>query len=93
MNLQKSYENNLLNSIGPGTYHLDLPPSMASVDPWFYSSLLKIVGSQAAGPLALENDSNEVEAIFQINTHGTNATVKWMGYDSSHNQWTRLSEL
>ena len=72
---------------------LDFPPSMAAVHPWFHTSLLKPAGPQPAGPPVLEDDSYEVEAILQINKRGTYAKVKWMGYDSSHNQWIRLSEL
>ena len=66
---------------------------MAAVHPWFYASLLKPAGPQPAGPPALEDNYYEVEAILQINKRGTHAKVKWMGYDSSHNQRIRLSEL
>ena len=78
-------------STEPVTYHLDLPPSMAAVHPWFHTSLLKPAGPQPAGPPVLEDDSYEVEAIIQINKHGTHAKVKWMGYDYPYNQWIRLS--
>ena len=80
-------------STGPDTYCLDLPTSMAAVHPWFHVSFLKPAGPQPAGPSALEDDSYEVEAIFQINKRGTRTKVKWMGYDSSHNQWIQLYEL
>ena len=73
-------------SIGPGIYCLDLPPSMASVHPYFYISLLKPTGPQPAGPPALEDDSYKVEAILEINKCGTYAKVKWVGYDFSHNK-------
>ena len=58
-------------STGPGIYCLDIPPSMAAVHPWFYSSLFK-----PSGPPALEDDSCEVEAILQINKRGRQAKVK-----------------
>ena len=77
----------------PCTYCLDLLPSIAAVHPWFYTSLFKPAGPQPAGPPALEDDSYKVEAILQINKHGTHAKVKWLGCDSSHNQCIRLSEL
>ena len=70
-------------STGPGTYHLDLLPSMVSVHPWFYTSLLKPVRPQPAGPPALEDNYYEVKALFQICTRGTHTKVKWVGYDSS----------
>ena len=54
---------------GPGTYHLDFPPSMATVHPWFHTSLLKPAGPQPIEPPALEDESYEVEAIFLINKH------------------------
>ena len=57
-------------SMVPGTYHLDLLPSMADVHPWFDTSLLKSAGPQPAGPLALEDDSYEVETILQIKKRG-----------------------
>ena len=65
-------------STGPGIYCLDLLPSMAAVHPWFYTSLLKPAGPQPSGPPALEDNSYKVEAILQINKHGTHAKVKWM---------------
>ena len=34
-----------------------------------------------------------VEAILQISRYGIHAKVKWMGYNSSQNQWIQLSEL
>ena len=61
---------------GPGTYHLDLLPSMAAIHPWFHTNLLKPAGPQPAGPPALEDDSYKVEAILQINKRGTHAKVK-----------------
>ena len=57
---------------GPGTYHLDLPASMATVHPWFHTSLLKPTGPQPA----LVNDSYKVEAILQINKREIHAQVK-----------------
>ena len=63
---------------GPGTYHLDLPPRMSAIHPWFYTSLLKPAGPQPAGPYVLEDNSYEDEAIFQINKHRIHAKVKWM---------------
>ena len=66
---------------------------MAAVNPWFYTSLLKPGGPQSTMSLALADDSYEVEAILQINKCGTHAKVKWVGYDSSHNQSIQLSEL
>ena len=44
-------------SIGPGTYHLNLPLGMAAVLPWFHTSFSKPAGPQPAGPPALEEDS------------------------------------
>ena len=58
------------------TYHLDLLPSIASVHPWFYTSLLKPAGLQPTGPLELEDHSYKIEKILQINKHGTNGKVK-----------------
>ena len=66
-------------SIGPGTYCLDLPPSIAAVHPWFHTSLIKPAWPQPAGPPALEDDSYEVEAILRINKRVTHAIVKWIG--------------
>ena len=66
---------------------------MAAIQPWFHTSLLNPTGPQPIGTPALEDDSYEVEAILQINKHGTCTKVKWMGYDSSHNQWIWISEL
>ena len=66
---------------------------MAAAYPWFYTSLLKPSGPHFAGLPALEDDSYEVEAIILIKTHGTHSKVKWIGCDSSHNQWIKLSEL
>ena len=80
-------------STGPGTYCLGVPPNMPAVHPWFHTSLLKPAGSQTSGPPTLEDDSYKVEAILQINKRGTHAKVKWMGYDSLHNQWIWISEL
>ena len=75
-------------STGPITYHLDLPPSMATVHPYFHTRLLKPTGlqptrPQPSGPPALNDDSYEV--IFQINKYGIYARVKYIGYDYSHN--------
>ena len=72
-------------SKGTGTYHLDLLPSMASVHPWFHTSLLKPAGPQPAGPPALADDSYKVEDILQINKRGTHAKMKCNGNDSPHN--------
>ena len=80
-------------SIGPATYSLDLPLSMTAVQLWFHTSLFKPAGPKLAGPTALADDSHKVEAILKINKCETYAKVKWMGYDSSHNQWIRLSKL
>ena len=63
-------------SIGLGTYRLDLPPSIAAVHPWFYTSFLKPAGPQPVGPPALEDDSYEFKAILQINKRGAHAKVK-----------------
>ena len=64
-------------STGPGTYHLDFPPSMAAVHAWFHTSLLKPSGTYPAGPPVLVDDSYKVEAILQKNNmHGTHAKVK-----------------
>ena len=59
----------------PGTYHLDLPPIIAAVHPWFQNSLFKPARPQPAGPPVLE-DGYKVEAILQINKPGTHAKVK-----------------
>ena len=80
-------------STWPGTYRLDLPPSITAVHPWFYISLLKPAGPQTAGPLALVDHSYEVEALLQINKCGIQTKVKWVGCDSSHNQYIQLSKL
>ena len=80
-------------SRGPGTYCLDLLPSMASICPWFHNSLFKPAEPQCTGPPALADDSYKVQAIFQINKHGKHDKVKSMGYDSSQNQWIPISEL
>ena len=73
-------------SLGPGTYCLDFQPSMAALHPWFHTSLLKPTWSRPAGPPALEDDYYKVKVIIQINKHGTNAKVRWLGYDSYPNQ-------
>ena len=78
---------------GPGIYCLDLLPSMAAVHSWFYTDLFKPAGLKPFGPPALEDDYYKVEAILQINKHGTHSKVKWIGYDSFHNQWIKLFEL
>ena len=78
---------------GAGFYCLDLPPSIAAVQPWFRNNFPKQGGPEPAGSPALKYDSYEVEAILQINKRGTHAKVKLMGYDSSQNQWFWLSEL
>ena len=39
------------------------------------------------------DDSYEIEAILKINKRGTHAKVKWVGYNSSHNQCFQLSEI
>ena len=57
-------------------YYLDTPLNMVTVHLYFHTSLLKPVGSQPAGPPALEDDSYEVKAILQINICGTYAKVK-----------------
>ena len=80
-------------STGHGIYCLDLAPSLAAIHPWFYTSLLKPVGPQPAGPPALADDSYEVESILQINKHGIHTKVKWVGYDFTQNQWIQLSAL
>ena len=82
-----------VQSTGLGTFHLDLPPSMATGHLWFHTRLLKPAGPQPAGPTVLADDSYEVEAILQINKHEMHAKVKWLGYDSSHKQYIRISEL
>ena len=66
----------LVMSTGPGTYHLYLPPSMAAIHPWFHTSLLKPVGPQPVGPLALEDDSYKFAAILRIKKRRTHAKVK-----------------
>ena len=58
------------------TYFMDLLPSMADVYPWFHTSPLKPAGPHSAGAPALEDNSYEVETIFQINKHGTYAQMK-----------------
>ena len=63
-------------STGPSTYHLDLPPSMVAVHPWFHTSLFKAAKALPAGLSALEDDSHEVEAILQLNNHGAHAKIK-----------------
>ena len=78
---------------GPGTYHLDLLPSIAAVHPWFYNNLFKPAGPQPAGPPTLADDSYKVKAILQINKHKVHAKVKWEGYDPSQNRWIWLLEL
>ena len=79
-------------STRPGICHLDLLPSMAAIHPWFHISLLKPARTQPVGPTALKDyHSYEVEAILQINKYGTHSKVKWVGYDSSSNQWIWLS--
>ena len=77
-----------LLSTGPGS-----STKYGCCSPWFYTSLLKPIGPQTSGPPALVDDYYEVEAILQINKRGTHAKVKLVGYDSSQNQWVRLSEL
>ena len=79
-------------STGPGTFYLDFLPSMAAIQPWFHTSLVKPAGPQPVGPPSLEDDY-KVEAILQINKHEPHGKLNWMCYDSSHNQWIRLSEL
>ena len=54
----------LMMSTGPGTYCLDLLPSMAAVPLWFHTSLLKAAGPQPSGPPALEDNSYELKAIL-----------------------------
>ena len=51
-------------SEGPGTYQMDFLPSMATIHPWFYTSLLKPAGPQLAGPPALEDYLYKIEAIL-----------------------------
>ena len=51
---------------GPSTYCPDLPLSMAAVQPWFHTYLLKPAGPQPAGPPALKDDSYEVKSIFKL---------------------------
>ena len=80
-------------SKGPGTYHLDLQPSMDAIHPWFHTSFLKPAGPHSSRPLTLEDDSYKVKTILKINKRGTHAKEKWMGYNSSHNQWIKLAEL
>ena len=80
-------------STGPGTYNLDLPPSMVAVYPQFHSSLFKPAGPQPARLFALKDDSYEVEAIFQINKCIKYDKLKWICYDLSCNQWIKLLEL
>ena len=70
-----------MKSTGPGTYSLDLPPTMAAIHPWFYTSLINPAGPQLTGPAALEDNSSEFEAIIQPNKRGTHAKVKCMGFD------------
>ena len=77
----------------PGAYHMDSPPSMAAVYPWFHTSLLKPAGPRPIEPLALENDSYEVEALFQVNKRRTHDKVELLGYDSSQNLLIWLFEL
>ena len=60
-------------SKGLGTYHLDLPPRVAAVHPWFYTSIPTLARSRSAGPSALEDECYELEAILQINKRGTHA--------------------
>ena len=59
---------------------------MAAFHPLFYTSLFKPAGPQPTGIPALEDNSYEIEAIFQIENRVTQAKVKWMGYYSSQNQ-------
>ena len=72
---------------------LDYPPSMAAACPWFYSNLFKPARPKPTGTPALKDDSYKVEAILQSNKHRIHTQVKWIGYDSSNNQWVKLSEL
>ena len=44
-------------STGPGTYCLDLLPSMAAIHPWFNTSLLKPAVPQPARGPAMEDNS------------------------------------
>ena len=66
-------------STGPGTYFLDLPPSMAAIHPWFHTTYFKPAVLQSSGPLALEDNSYEIEAFLQFNKRGTQAKVMLMG--------------
>ena len=66
---------------------------MAAAHPWFHTSLFKPAEPQPAGPLALEGDSYEVEAILQINKCGMYAKGKWISYRSSYKQCTKLFKL
>ena len=66
---------------------------MDAVQPWFCKSLFKPAEPQPAGLPDLDNDSYEVKDTLQINKHETHSKVKWMGYDSSHNQCIQLSKL
>ena len=66
---------------------------MATANPWFYTSLFKPAGLQPTWPPVLEDNTQEVEAILQINKRGIHAKVNWVGYDSSKNQQIWLQEL
>ena len=73
-------------STAGGTYHLGLPLSVASVQYWFDTSLIKPARPHSSGLSALEDDCYKLKAILQINKHEAYAKVKWMGYDSSQSQ-------
>ena len=51
-------------SVGPGTYCLDFPSCMASVDLWYHTSLLKAAGPQPTGLPTLEYDFYKVKDIL-----------------------------
>ena len=80
-------------STRPGTYYLDLPPSLAAFYPWFHTSPFEPARPQPPRLPALVDNSYEVEAILQINKFRTHAKVAWVGYDSSQNQYIWLSDL
>ena len=80
-------------AVGTATYKLELPAAMAQVHPWFHTSLLRPSASSHSGPAPVEDQEFEVDHIVKLNKTKTRAKVRWLGYDSSHDDWVPLVEL
>ena len=65
-------------------YFLDFP-SVATVHPWFYTSLFKPTKLQLGGLYVAEDIFYKVKAIFKIIKHWIHTTDKYISCDSSHN--------